>query len=140
MKIGDRIVGSRTLCRLFGVTEKQLHDVPLAQVDERAWFNAVYARMEQEAAAMHQAGRRKRLSDKEVVALWNATVAKIEAEEESIFTCDVTGAELADFLGVTDRWVRQMATDGLLPQNEDGTFPFAHALACYFNFKRDGRR
>jgi hypothetical protein len=142
-KIGNRIVGSNTMCRLLGITQQQLRreemDGNIRQISERDWFEVVYARMEQEAAAMYHAGRREPLTDAEVLALWNEVVAKMRAEEEEIFTAEVTGTELAEFVGVSDRWIRQMAHDGILPQNENGTYPLAHALACFMNYKT-GRR
>jgi hypothetical protein len=142
-KIGSRIVTTGTLCRLLGITEKQLRqaerDGAVHHISEREWFNTAYQRMEKAAAELYAAGRRERFTDSELRELWNQTVARMETEEAEIFTAEVSSAELADVLGVTDRWVRQLAEDGLLPRNESGQYPFAHALACYFNW-RAGRR
>jgi hypothetical protein len=143
-KIGSRVIGTKTLCRLLGCTETQLRDAEadglVRKISERESFGRAYERCEKKAADMYFAGRREPLSDAEVRDLWAEAVAELDREEEEIFTASVSASELAEVLRVTDRWVREMAERGILPRNEDGTFPFAHALACYMNFKRDGRR
>lgn len=142
--IGSQIVSTSTLCRLLGCTERQLRDAERAgiigRISEPKWLEILTERMQQEAAATPEyQGRTKRLNDAELVALASQTIAHMQAEEDAMLTREVSAAELAEVLHVTPRWLHQLAQDGILPRTEGGRFPFAHALACYLNFKRDGR-